>query len=261
MRTSGLEHPGSVLPGGPVGDYQWLAVDRQPSMLSARAAGGGARLPVLKPVSLGPLTGDSMQPLRKIKLGGSDVIALLALVVSSIALFQTCEANSPRVEVATEPPFTAEFTDSTIGHSQFFAYHRVIITNTGGRSVTLLRLVPDPNMGPLLAVDNDSVSTSVPPVALFRVREAPDSIFRDPMILRAYRDEGFAGLYVMNEVIPPGEAIVLQLGVRIGGYIRGVPPVDMVLLAAVLVFSDGSEVDLRQAYTLSHELRAEQTWR
>jgi len=101
-----------------------------------------------------------------------------------------------------------------------------------------------------MALRGDMVVDPQPIVKLFRITESPDSVFRDRNILPQYRNDGFSSLRVLNEVIPAGEARLLQLGLSIEGYSEGCSASDVMLFAAIPEFSSGDQIPFRQGYTL-----------
>lgn len=83
------------------------------------------------------------------RLAPSDYLASVALLVSLVALWQTRDANSPSVSVTAVAERSYTICDRTSGDWILRGILRFNVSNTGGRTTTLERIVEHPNAKPL----------------------------------------------------------------------------------------------------------------
>ena len=87
------------------------------------------------------------------KIGWAHLISVLALLLSVVSLWTASQRAGARVVISRESSVGGPFLDEKKGRWRLFGYERVILSNVGGGSITLigLRLPKNPPFPGLLA--------------------------------------------------------------------------------------------------------------
>src|SRR5438128_9145628 len=106
----------------------------------------------------------------------SDYIAFAALVLSGVALYETHEANSPKIVVTPVAERSYSTCNKTVGEWQTKTIMRFNISNIGGRATTLQRLMQGADAPPVLVhtADGQKTAASYGVTRLERLTELPD---------------------------------------------------------------------------------------
>ncbi len=193
------------------------------------------------------------------KLAPSDGVAVIALVTSLFALYQTREANSPRMVVTPVAERSYLTCNTVLGRRESRSVIRFNISNVGGRTATLERIVATPSSEPVVVSTSEGTK---PPTefTLGRIDNlgqlpegaaspswdlAPVFVAAKPVLLAnsGTRGEKLAPP-LLNIPIEAGKAVTLDFALAVPDY-EGLERVESVSLALLARFGHGEELLLR----------------
>ncbi|WP_194542186.1 hypothetical protein [Paenibacillus sp. JZ16] len=191
------------------------------------------------------------------EIGWAEIIASIALIfaVGPIIIdYLTYKSQDSKIEVTQEVPKVFLFIDSKDGKQKMFTYNRLVVTNTGGKTVTLNGFQPN-DMPPVILnvvdgrISNQTVEYSIFPLDFLMedIKNEPDKIFN-------LKKTSLEALSVINESIEPGITKVLNYGIVFEPFdINKKQLSDLILINFNIKFSDGYEYSFKQGYPVSEE--------
>lgn len=181
------------------------------------------------------------------KVGWSGIIALVALMVATIALLQGRSAQTPDLELMALDVGHGIVQDLDSDWKRLLMVQPVFISNRGGRAVTLVGLEPAEGL-PLVVGLKEGQSE---PVNLrFDVRLTGPfdySWITEPQLVLRKQAVDKERMTVLNKVVGPGESELLHVGVLFEAYDGLARRADVLALAFDALFSDGSRQTFRSA--------------
>lgn len=179
------------------------------------------------------------------KFGWSEVIALSALLLASLAFLEGRRANQPSVSVQYFPIGVGPVRDTRSGRDSFATLMPLVFTNSGGRATTLLTFRPSQGVAPVLFVADGRARSEARPFEFFLLSR---------MIESAQEWEAFLPLMksfdpvkrppLVNMIIPAGESRVVYVGLVSDVYGR---QISSLLIAIEAEFSHGARQPIRAA--------------
>lgn len=165
-----------------------------------------------------------------------NLIAVSALIVSYFAYNST----NPHVSILQTNSVAGPL---YLGGEQdwvHFSFTELVITNVGGRTVSLIGIEKPENRPSFLSVIQGIINNE-PDIKynIFLVDRSLPDIQANPFILNKYKNMGFERLALLNRIILPGESIVFRLGVQFEVYDRASRLTDHILFGVDLVFNNG----------------------
>ncbi len=142
------------------------------------------------------------------------ITSFAALFLAGLSLYLQYLSNKAEVTITHDVLVSAPFIDKD-SVRKFFGYHRATIVNNGNKSVTLHGIKPYNDSELILSqevgkdFEKDKIS--------FKIFQIPDTIlskllFSNEKYLWNFQDHGLEKLSVINKVINPGEAYMLNIG-------------------------------------------------
>jgi hypothetical protein len=184
----------------------------------------------------------------KPELDWSGVVSLVALGLAGLALWQGHSANSPSVQLLPLDPEIATVHDTASSWERLLIVQTVLISNTGGRSVTLIGLSPPAHL-PILATLKQGQQVSVSTDLILAGPFNWDWI-SNPGAIQAGVHLRSEGLTPLPKVIAPGEAQPVYVSVLLEAYHGMSRQIDAAALALVFQFADAS----RRQFTIGFEI-------
>ena len=149
----------------------------------------------------------------KKEIGWSEVIALLAFIFSLFAYFKNETEN---IYIKTQTPISTLYTEKN--KNIYFIYCRANIINNGNKPVALLGFYPHEELGLSLVAKNGSkhLSKEYIPYEIFQIPDSVlmDNLFKHKEQLTSFKNQGLEKLSLMNKIIAPGEAYLLNIGIK-----------------------------------------------
>ena len=173
----------------------------------------------------------------------SNFIAIAALVISVIALFESHDANRPAISVSSLPAYTLG-TQSGESH-HVLSLLRFSVANNGGRAVTLNGIRPS-NSPPtvLMIVAGQNSAQPLNAYEFFR----PNTSETNPVVALIERGRNDRILYredySINRKVEPGESLEIAIGFDHAEVNRDV---EQLLISLEAIFSDGTSRPLTMA--------------
>lgn len=191
------------------------------------------------------------------KIGWSEAFALLAIIISIISLYQSYRVEQsalPNIVVTEKTPTIIVSYDTQQRQWIYLTYNRIIITNRGGRTVTLIGIRPpeEPEELPMvLPVKNGKVDENIKiNASIFPTSELLEDIKNNHSLLSKYKGIGIERLSVLNIPIEPGETKVLNLGIIFDAYSGNERIAETIFFGVNLVFGDGENYWYRHGYKI-----------
>lgn len=181
----------------------------------------------------------------KREFGWSDIIAVTALILAAISIYQQYKSNSTEVLIQNDKLLSANFVDKD-GQKKYFGYQRATIINSGNKSVTLLGLKPNENTGLILTQEYGAKNLEKDKLKC-EIFQIPDSILSDRLFSKEknlwdFKDQGLEKLSVMNKVIQPGEVYTLNIGTVYDLYSDKSKHYKTIIFSSELIFSNGQKL-------------------
>jgi len=178
------------------------------------------------------------------KIGWSEILAAVALILSAISLWQSQKAasqNIPAVSVKEDQIVGGPYFNDSLKRWEHLVYARFLITNLGGRATTFLGFEPTSRPPGVIALTGNHGQPAPGLVSkLLIINELPEEIRRSPQRLTEQEGLSMERLRLLNVPIESGATKVIILAVVLDAYdSRSVRRADQFLLAFNLVFSDG----------------------
>lgn len=149
----------------------------------------------------------------KKEIGWAEVISLLAFIFSLFAYFKN---ETDNISIKTKTPISSLYTEKN--KNIYFIYCRANIINNGNKPVTLLGFYPHEKLGLSLVAKNGSkhLSKEYIPYEIFQIPDSVlmDDLFRHQEQLTSFKNQGLEKLSLMNKIIAPGEAYLLNIGIK-----------------------------------------------
>lgn len=191
---------------------------------------------------------------RENKFGWTQLIAVLALIVSICSplymSYQGRKNAEPRVIVEEDTPFTGSFYDDTLSKWRFFTYNRILITNKGGRTVTLIGMYPSKDLPVIIPSMSNTIVDKRISYSIFPLEEMKEDIIKDPMKLARFKNFGLERLSVLNIPIEPGKTIIKNYGIIFDTYSDKDRTADLLFFGLDLKFSEGNKYFYHRGYPI-----------
>ncbi|MEF8723393.1 MAG: hypothetical protein V5B30_12580 [Candidatus Accumulibacter delftensis] len=141
-------------------------------------------------------------------------LSLVALFISLFALLQSHEANRPNVHIKELPPMVWSVKQGD--ETTYYGLLRIVISNTGGRNVTLNTLSKQTNSGLILGVYENGKTKDIS--KSFGIYYFDESAKDQYDILSNFADKGryiglAAGEYFLGKMIEAGDTYPLYLAI------------------------------------------------
>jgi hypothetical protein len=173
----------------------------------------------------------------------ANAVAILSFTVSVIALWQSYVAARPSIQIQDLPSYT--FGVTTDGRQIYLTMFRFLISNSGGRAVSLNTISIPKGIAPVLGTSGDSRQATVVRSATFFKVQDNEPVPIGPLLERPENDEILKReAFVIGRKIEPGETIRLSIGLE---YVDEYPEVEGLLVALDAHFSDHRMIPLRAA--------------
>lgn len=159
------------------------------------------------------------------KIGWSDVISILALVIAGLSLWTAGRGEGPQIVISRDSRVGGPYLDKSSQRWRFFGYERVTMSNVGGRSVTLLGIrlpnkSPFPRMITGYIADGRKIEART---EILLLDDFVEDVRNDPDIISGYKPLSLERLGALNRLVPPGGTLPLVIGLRHDAYTDGQP--------------------------------------
>ena len=180
------------------------------------------------------------------KIGLSNVIAILSFAVAGLALYESHKTNKPVILVKDLPVYSVGTYEGS--EARYLSLFRFLISNAGGRAVSLNSLSLPKEIDPVLGtvLDNNTVKP-IRSAYFFKINstQITENAVYNALLERQPNDYILQREnYIVNKKIDPGETIAFAIGLE---YRNHYPEIDQLLIYVNANFSDGTIVPLRAA--------------
>lgn len=199
----------------------------------------------------------------KLKFSWSDLVSIVALAASGVALYQSKEANSPRMVVTLTAERSYVTCNKSLGEWQTKSILRFNLTNVGGRGTTLERVAASSSGSPIELRTENAVRPGNPQslVRLDKLMTLPDGSAAPTRDLNAMFDqakplliEGDSqdrkGQPLLNIAVEPGKAVTLDIGLTTP-YSDERGRVESATVTLQATFAHGNAISLREIVTMA----------
>lgn len=176
------------------------------------------------------------------KIGLSNAVAFVSLIVAVLALWESHSANRASIQIRDLPVYSTGVFQGR--DSRYLSIFRFFVSNNGGRAVTLNTISVPKQVAPVIGLATEAKSVKeIKSFTFFKVNLAENEYPIIPLLNRQPNDSILDHEeYVIRKKIEPGETAQINIGFE---YRDQHPEVDSLLLAMEANFSDGTVVPIR----------------
>jgi hypothetical protein len=168
------------------------------------------------------------------------LFALLVAIISVIISYQNYKKDFPEINIEQLIPSGSKYLSKKDNIWLFYYHHDILITNNGGRPVSLITITKGNSPDFLLPmVDNKINKALVINYSFNLVDKTFNEIMGDPAIIDNMTSINLNNPKYINLLIKPGETHILRYGFKFYPYERNKKTIDMIILSLKLNFNNG----------------------
>jgi hypothetical protein len=197
-----------------------------------------------------------MKTLNKIKDYPAILISLIALlvaIVSVIISYQNYKKDFPEIYIEQLIHSGSPYFSKKHNTWLFYYHHDILITNNGGRPVSLIAI--DKGNSPdflLPMVDNKINKALVINYSFDLVDKTFNEIIGDPSVIDDMSSISLNNPKYINLLIKPGETHIFRYGFKFYPYERNKKTIDMIILSLELKFNNGFKKTINHSIKITN---------
>ena len=176
------------------------------------------------------------------------IFALITSISAAVIGYFSFKKDFPEIYMEQMVPSGKAYFSKKENAWLFYHHQDILITNNGGRPVSLIAITKGNSSAFLLPVANNEIKNSLAINYSFHlVDKGFDEIIAEPSLIDGLISISLNKPILMNLFIKPGETHVFRYGFKIYPYENNKKTIDMMLLSLELNFNNGFKKTIKRS--------------